>query len=222
MAAEITVGPPRLAINQGHSFLLTEQDGQIPSRTDKGLYDLDTRLISSWRIYANGVPWSLLNSGNIAYYASRVFLQNQAIPSEGGGIPEGSLALTLSRTISEGLHEDLDLVNHGADPVQFNLEIAIRSDFADLLEVKRGRIVRRGRIQTEWAPRAQRLDTVYVNADFKRSLCVKVRRAGSRAVYANGRISFDIALAPGEAWHACVIYEFAGRAGRAPESCVEG
>ncbi|HEX4709602.1 glycogen debranching N-terminal domain-containing protein [Phenylobacterium sp.] len=222
MAAEITVGPPRLAINQGHSFLLTDEDGQIAARTDKGLYDLDTRLISSWRIYANGVPWRLLNSANIAYYASRVFLLNQEIPSEGGGIPAGSLALTLSRTIGRGLHEDLDLVNHGADPVQFNLEIAIRSDFADLFEVKRGRIVRRGRIQSEWVPRARRLDTRYVNGDFRRSLSIEIRRAGSRPVYANGRISFDIALDPGEAWHACLIYEFTGQPGRAPESCVEG
>jgi glycogen debranching enzyme len=222
MAAEITVGPPRLAINQGHTFLLTEEDGQIPARTDKGLFDLDTRLISLWRIYANGAPWSLLNSANIAYYASRVFLLNQAFPSEGGDVPAGSLAMTLSRTIGHGLHEDLDLVNHGRNPVQFNLEIAIRSDFADIFEVKTGRIVRRGHIRTEWARRAQRLDTTYVNADFKRGLSIKVRRAGARPVYANGRISFDIALAPGETWHACLIYEFAGQRGRAPKSCVEG
>ena len=222
MAAEITVGPPRLAINQGHAFLLTDEDGQILASTDKGLYDRDTRLISSWRIYANGAPWNLLNSANIAYFASRVFLLNRAIASEAGDIPAGALAMTLSRTIGHGLHEDLDLVNHGATAVQFNLEVAIRSDFADILEVKSGRIVRRGHIQTAWSSRAQRLDTSYVNGDFKRSLSVAVRRAGRRAVFANGRISFDIALAPGEAWHACLMYEFADHAGRAPRSCVEG
>jgi glycogen debranching enzyme len=221
MAAEITVGPPRLAINQGHAFLLTDQDGQISAPTDKGLYDRDTRLISSWRIYANGVRWDLLNSANIAYFASRVFLLNRALASAAGDIAAGSLALTLSRTIGHGLHEDLDLVNHGAKAVQFNLEIAIRSDFADVFEVRSGRIVRRGHIHTAWTPRAQRLDTSYVNADFRRGLSVKVRRGGSRPVYANGRISFDIALDPGEAWHACLIYEFAGHEGRAPKSCVE-
>ncbi|MDB5445098.1 MAG: Amylo-alpha6-glucosidase, partial [Phenylobacterium sp.] len=222
MAPEITVGPPRLAINQGHTFLVTEQDGQITAGTEKGLYDRDTRLISSWRIYANGVPWELLNSANVAYYACRVFLLNQPIPTESGGIPAGSLSLTLSRTIGPGLHEDLDLINYGADRVRFNLEIAIRSDFADIFEVKRGGIVRRGRIQSEWVPHAERLDTAYVNADFERSLSVQIRRAGSRPVIANGRISFDIALDPGEAWHACLMYEFAGQAGRAPESCFEG
>ena len=34
------------------------------------------------------------------------------------------------------MHEDLDITNHGRRPVRFNLEIAIRSDFADVFEVK--------------------------------------------------------------------------------------
>ena len=54
MTLEITVGPPKLAINQGHSVLITDPDGQIPWPSDKGLYSFDTRLISSWKIYANG------------------------------------------------------------------------------------------------------------------------------------------------------------------------
>jgi hypothetical protein len=44
-------------------------------------------------------------------------------------------------------------VNNGK-PVQFNLEIAARSDFADLFEVKSGHIVRRGRIISDWSQRA--------------------------------------------------------------------
>jgi glycogen debranching enzyme len=222
MPAEITVGPPRLAINQGHAVLISEQDGQILASTDKGLYDRDTRLVSTWKIYANGVPWELLNSANISYFATRVFLLNRAIATEAGDIPAGSLGMTLGRTIGEGLHEDLDLVNHGAVAVRFNLEILIRSDFADIFEVRAGRIVRRGHIDTEWSARAQRLSTSYVNADFRRGLSVKVSRAGSRAVYANGRLSFDIELKPGEAWHACLIYGFLGLGGRPPRSCVEG
>ena len=53
------------------------QDGQIPWPTDKGFYHSDTRVISAWRIFADGEPWELLNSGNIAYYANRIFLTNR-------------------------------------------------------------------------------------------------------------------------------------------------
>jgi hypothetical protein len=34
MAFEVTVGPLRLAINQGYGVLITEQDGQIRWPTD--------------------------------------------------------------------------------------------------------------------------------------------------------------------------------------------
>src|ERR1700675_122894 len=86
MALQITVGPPRLAINQGYGVLITDQDGQIPWPTDKGFYHSDTRVISSWQIFADGEAWDLLNSGNVAYYASRIFLANRAISTEVGDV----------------------------------------------------------------------------------------------------------------------------------------
>ena len=223
MTLEIAVGPPRLAINNGHGVLITEQDGQIDWPTDKGLYDRDTRLISSWRIYANGEPWDLLNSGAITYYAARIFLANRAFATETGAVPAGSLGLVIGRTLGDGLHEDLDLVNHGARTVRFNLEIAIRSDFADLFEVKSGAIVRRGRISTEWSARAARLCASYVNKDFRRDVTLRMRNTRTRPVFANGRISFDIELKPGAAWHACLLYEFGdGRNKRhPPPQCIQ-
>ena len=63
MSLEIKVGPPQLAIHQGHAVLLSEPDGQINWPSEKGLYFYDTRVVSSWTVYANGEPWDLLNSG---------------------------------------------------------------------------------------------------------------------------------------------------------------
>ena len=42
----------------------------FPWPSHKGLYSFDTRLISSWNIYANGAGWELLYAGDISYYAS--------------------------------------------------------------------------------------------------------------------------------------------------------
>jgi glycogen debranching enzyme len=222
MAIEITVGPSQLAIHQGYTLLVSEMDGQIPWPSDKGLYFFDTRVISSWKLYANGEPWELLNSGNIVHYASRIFLTNRVIFTQDGNIPRGTLSLVLSRSISGGIHEDLDLVNYGMKPVRFNLEIAIRSDFADLFEVKSGHIVRRGRIATEWSNDESRLRTIYRNRDFCRELSVLARRNGSSPVYANGRISFEVELAAGASWHACLLYELGDGRVRieAPEFCI--
>src|SRR5271167_1509083 len=124
MALEITVGPPRLAINQGYGVLITDQDGQIPWPTDKGFYHSDTRMISAWAIFADGEAWDLLNSGNIAHYASRIFLANRELHTETGDVPAGKISLSISRSIGGGVHEDFDLVNHDMKRVQFNLEIA--------------------------------------------------------------------------------------------------
>ena len=115
MALEITVGPPRLAINQGYGFLITDQDGQIPWPTDKGFYHSDTRVISAWLIFADGQPWDLLNSGDVAHYATRIYLTNRTLNTETGVVPAGTVGLSISRTIGGGVHEDLDIVNHGRE-----------------------------------------------------------------------------------------------------------
>ena len=223
MPLEIAVGPQKLVINQGDGFLVTEQGGEIKWPTEQGFYHADTRLLSSWRIFANGVRWDLLNAGNIAYYAARIYLTNPVIVSEQGDIPAATLGLTIGRCLAGGLHEDLDVVNNGPKPVQFNLEVAARSDFADLFEVKSGHIVRRGRIVSDWNQRSRRLRAHYENEDFRRELIIRVRRADSRPVYANGRMSFEIDLAPGQSWHACLLYDvFDGEAEiKAPTSCIE-
>lgn len=223
MALEIAVGPQKLVLNQGGNFAVTDQDGQINWPTDKGVYYSDTRIISSWRIYADGEPWDLLNSGNIAFFAARIFLANRKLTTETGVIAAGVLGLTIGRSLEGGMHEDLDLVNHGQATAQFNLEIAIRSDFADLFEVKSSAIVRRGHVTTSWSKARQTLTTSYANDDFHRRLTVQVRNAGTPAVYANGRLSFDVKLAPGATWHACLLYAFSDSKTKAaaPHHCIE-
>jgi glycogen debranching enzyme len=133
------------------------------------------------------------------------------------------ISLRLGRALVGGLHEDFDLCNNGQQTVEFNLEIAARSDFADLFEVKSDHIVRRGRIVSDWWPRRQRLTVSYENDGFKRGLTISVRKSGSRPVYANGRISFDIVLEPGEHWHACLLYDIfdGSRQVPAPKPCIE-
>lgn len=101
-------------------------------------------MISAWTIYANGELWDLLNGGAITHYAARIFLTNRTFTSEDGPITARTLGLMIGRHIDGGMHEDIDITNNGLRAVRFNLEIAIRADFADILEVKSGRIVRRG------------------------------------------------------------------------------
>lgn len=223
MPFKVQVGPQQVSIHQGQTVLVTEPDGQIDWPSDRGLYFFDTRVISSWAIFANGEPWDLLNGGAITYFASRSYLTNREIATVDGVIPPRSLGLILSRSISGGMHEDLDITNNSMKRVRFQLEIAIRCDFADIFEVKSGRIVRRGRIATEWSEARQELRTVYRNGDFIRAVSVAPHDGEPKAVYANGRLSFDVELEAGEAWHCCLMYtlEDDGLVFAPSEDCVD-
>jgi len=224
MSFKVQVGPAQIAIHQGQTVLVTEPDGQVNGQSKRGLYFRDTRVISTWAIYANGEPWDLLNGGAIAYHAARIFQINRAFVSEDGPIAARTLGLVIGRHINGGLHEDIDITNNSQNPVRFNLEIAIRADFADIYEVKSNQIVRRGHITTSWSPKGQALRITYRNKQFCREVIVYAGQGdGKPVVNANGRLSFDIALKAGQAWHRCLIYDLVDGASRirAPRQCSD-
>jgi glycogen debranching enzyme len=222
MSFKVQVGPPQIAIHQGQTVLVSEPDGQIAWPGEKGLYFLDTRVISNWSLFANGEPWDLLNGGAVTYYAARIFQTNRAFLTEDGPIEARTLGLTLSRHIDGGMHEDIDISNNSAKVVRFNLEIVVRGDFADIFEVKNHRIVRRGRITSSWNEAHQQLRLTYLNRDFGREVLITAKPTGAKALYANGRISFDVSLNPAEIWHCCLLYDlFDGRTKHAsPHGCL--
>jgi glycogen debranching enzyme len=224
MSFKVQVGPAQIAIHQGQTVLVTEPDGQVNGQSKRGLYFRDTRVISAWAIYANGEPWDLLNGGAVAYHAARIFQINRAFVSEDGPIAARTLGLVIGRHIDGGLHEDIDITNNSRHPVRFNLEIAIRADFADIYEVKSDQIVRRGHITTSWSPKRQSLRFTYRNKQFCREVIVYTGQGdGKPAVNVNGRLSFDIALKAGQAWHRCLIYDLVDGASRirAPKQCSD-
>jgi N-terminal domain of (some) glycogen debranching enzymes len=108
--------------------MVTDLAGQIQPDTDQGVFAHDTRFVSYYAISANGVAWQRLSSAATAYYAARVYLTKPLFGTEDGSVPAGSLSLVISRTIGEGVHEDLDVANHGLATVRFNLELALRAD----------------------------------------------------------------------------------------------
>jgi glycogen debranching enzyme len=206
MPVEVTVGPPALTINQGSTFMVTDLKGEIAANSEQGLFSGDTRFVSYFRLFANGLPWQCLSSSTVTYYAARLYFTNPPLATEEGEIAGGQLALALTRAVGDGVHEDLDVTNYGLGPVRFNLEIALRSDFADLFEVKAHAFVRRGRIESDWHRSRRELRVRYTNRDFHRELIYRVAKADSPPHVANGRVTWELVLAPGASWHACCYY----------------
>jgi glycogen debranching enzyme len=217
MPVQISVGPPVITINESNTFMVTDMNGEISPDTEQGAFHDDTRYISTYRLFASGKPWVLLSSSPMAYYAARFYLTNQAIPTWDGHIPAGSIALAVSRALQDGLHEDLDVTNHGLSPLHFILELELKVDFADLFEVKSHDTYARGGIDLCTYPERMEARLSYVNQDFKRSLVYRVLSADSPVHTINGAITFEIDLAPGASWHACHHFSF-GQGDEEPQS----
>jgi glycogen debranching enzyme len=223
MAFKVQVGAAQIALHQGQTVLLTETDGRVNWPSKCGLYFRDTRVISAWAIFANGEQWDLLNGGAVAPQAARIFLTNRSFATEDGPVAARTIGLQIGRQVDGGLHEDIDITNNSQKPVRFNLEVAMRADFADIFEVKGENIVRRGHIVTSWSAKKEILRITYRNKDFCREVVVRTGDGDGRpTVYANGRLSFDVALKPGQAWHRCLIYDLVdgSKSTRASRECT--
>ncbi|GCE17137.1 glycogen debranching N-terminal domain-containing protein [Dictyobacter kobayashii] len=223
MPVEIRVGPPTITISQGRTFMVTTQAGEIISNTDQGVYAIDTRFLSFYRLYINQVPLQVINSSQLTFYAARYHLTNPHIETEDGVIDEQTLRVTINRVVHEGIHEDIDIANYTGKSIHFLLELSMRSDFADLFEVKSKHIVQRGQEQTQWDAQNRQLYTTYDNKDFHRAIryCILNEVAVG---YANGRLRIEIALAPNQHWHTCceIRLEHGQHVKKpAPESCSQ-
>jgi glycogen debranching enzyme len=203
MPIEIQVGPPFIHISQGRTFMVTNQRGEIESHTEQGVYANDTRFISFYRMYINRQPLCLVNSSPLSFYAARYNLTNPALPSQEGEIEENNLRFSITRMVNGGIHEEIDIANYASRTVHFILEVGMRSDFADLFEVKTKHVVQRGNEQTIWSAQEKLLRTTYDHKDFHRAVCYRILN-DVVVGYANGRIFFDITLEAGQYWYTCV------------------
>ena len=207
MPFKVQVGPHQVSIHHGQTVLVSEPDGQINGRA---------RRVSISLIRASSAVGLFTPMASRGIFSTAV--RSPTMPREpispigvfappDGVIPERTLGLVIRRLISGGMHEDLDVTNNSMQRVSFQLEIALRCDFADIFEVKSNNIVRRGQIATEWSQTKQQLRTSYHNGDFVRAVRWCSAASGRpNATYANGRLSFEIVLDPGEAWHCCLLY----------------
>jgi hypothetical protein len=102
MSLEIEVGPPHLAIHQGHTVLVSEPDGQIKRPSTKGLYFFDTRLVSFGPSAPTAGPWDLLSSETTTSSTARICLANCSLVTEEGPIAAHTIGLVVDRQIGGG------------------------------------------------------------------------------------------------------------------------
>ncbi|HET9346483.1 MAG TPA: glycogen debranching N-terminal domain-containing protein [Candidatus Limnocylindrales bacterium] len=204
MTFPVQVGPSSITINRDDRFLVCQPDGRILGGPDDGFFTRDTRFISAWDLWINGRRPVLLNSAPIQFFSARFEYTNEPFLDDTGRVDRQTLGIRVDRTVSGGVHEDLDITNYARRPVRLTIEVAIESDFADIFDVRSNALVRRGEVNTRWFRSRRELRTSYQNATFRRELIVTVDRPDAQPQYANGRLVFVARIQPKATWHTCL------------------
>jgi glycogen debranching enzyme len=206
-AMAVQVGPPVLTIYSDEEFLVCGLDGGVEPISQRGYFVRDTRLVSCYSLGLSGTPPVLMNSACIQPFSSRFEFANRQLDTMRGEVPAQTLHLRLDRTISSGIHEDYELTNYGPEEIELDVEVRVESDFADLFDVRRGRLVRRGSVHSLWQPRDRTLTTVYEHHDFRRGIQLQVTKNDSDPGYANGLLFFRICLPARGSWRSCLLWQ---------------
>src|SRR5437868_7439662 len=193
-------GVPTIASNHDHQFLVCDPTATMVPTGAVGFFARDTRFVSAYSVTINGRIPLLLDASTIDHFSARWEFTSPELPLAGTRngaehdviLEERAVGFRLDRTIFEGVHEDYDLVSYAPDPIRLILEVAIESDFADIFDVRRKRLVRRGDLQSSWHERAGELRTMYKNGTLQRDLIVAVESEDSQPEFANGRMQFVI------------------------------
>ncbi|HEX5029255.1 MAG TPA: glycogen debranching N-terminal domain-containing protein [Gaiellaceae bacterium] len=121
-------------ILDGNTFVVSDERGDIEaSLTDPtGLFSFDTRFLSRWVLTINGERLGALSVDDLQYFETRFFL----VPGTGTVYIDAKLSVIRQRSVANGFHEDLTILNHADKSVSLTVRVDAACDFADLFEVK--------------------------------------------------------------------------------------
>lgn len=123
----------KITISRKQSFLICDESGDVIPGTEQGLYSLDTRFLSAYQLYINGVKPNTLTGKEVGFYSSVHYL---AVPALNGIKPETVIVARDRYVDDNGLHENLRINNYNNFPISMELLLRIDNDFADIFEVK--------------------------------------------------------------------------------------
>ena len=123
-----------VSILDGNTFVVSDKCGDIEATpTDPtGLFAWDTRFLSRWVLTVNGERLASLSIDELQYFQARFFL----VAGTGTVYVDAKLSVIRTRSVGQGFHEELTILNHAEEPAELAVRVEAGSDFADLFEVK--------------------------------------------------------------------------------------
>ncbi len=133
-----TMGAPsgQVTLLDGTTFCICEMSGDLRQGASQGLFVRDTRLISRLELSINGhVPEPLAPQAREPY-ACTFLSRMPPLP----GLADSTVLVARRRLLHDGMSEEITLRNMSAEPMPVTLRIGVGGDFADVFEVKEGRV----------------------------------------------------------------------------------
>jgi glycogen debranching enzyme len=214
-----------LYVSQNRTVLATRRDGFINAEPDHGFFVRSTRLLSRYEYRLNGktlFPNGLSNVEQhtwLGYYVAPApdATDDDRTQGPGGTTAQQTIELRLSRFVSDGLHEDVDVTNFTQRTASLTLDLMLDADFADTAETK-GERLQRGKISREWntLERDHTLTFSYQaeyayshqgnvgTARLQRAVTVRFQNSSSPPTHQEGTVRFAFALDPHATWHLCI------------------
>src|ERR671931_394312 len=188
-----------ISILDGSTFLVSDLRGDIEASPDQphGFFFRDTRFLSRWTLTANGSPLDVLSTDENQYFSAQFFL----VPPTGTVNDNPTVSIIRKRSIGDGFHEDVTIINHGGEPIDVELRVEAGADFADLFEVKDA-LAQKGATSTHVDE--DTLVLVYDRDNFHRETRI---RASRPAVVDERGLTFRLGVDAHDEWNTCIFVQ---------------
>jgi glycogen debranching enzyme len=201
------LGAGAVTLVEGSSFCISFANGDIHPEHPHGVFVLDTRILSDWRLTINGQPLEPLAAETKepyrALFAARAPRQD--------GYADSPLIVERLREVGAGIQEQLTIRNYSLKPAECVISLRIEADFADLFEVKEARI------QRHWEETRQAdSDTLTIRAVWQEVRKDVVIQAPGADISPEG-LAYRVSVPPHGQW-STVLTVAPGVEGTSPES----
>ncbi|WP_277680837.1 glycogen debranching N-terminal domain-containing protein [Saccharomonospora azurea] len=183
----------------GTSFCVCGDDGEFGGGIAEGTFYQDTRILSGWNLRIDGRPVEPITVQVPEPFHARFVGRAHS----GDGEAESSLLVRRERYIGGGMREDLILRNYGRTNVTCTVSVRVTADFADVFEVKAGRIRDKGHHAVEVTGTGLHLAR-YLDSSSRGVRITGQTLDGSAAEYSRDRVTFRVVVPAGQEWYASV------------------
>ncbi len=194
-----TSTPATVTLVDGATFMLSDRAGDIDGDAAQGLFMLDTRVLSVWRLFVGGRPVQSLSVTPDGPFSATFVGRREA-----EGVVDATTVVVQRRALGDGMREDIEIRNHAMEAIDLDVSLQVDADFRSLFDVKAGHPALGGSSMTS-------IDGgVMIVPDAGVEMATQVDRVAVTSsrppepVTSGGVLRWRCHLEPGEVWSSCL------------------